>query len=135
MKKIALAILILAVVIGATYGGVVFAGKPAPASYMDWVSSNTDETILTSGQYDKGAHFSLTILATDIDAGEKILVQMNWGHLPTYAGDWSGWTSEYEEITADGLYEYQFDAGSCQILTQDVANVVGLAYAMTITSR
>jgi len=142
MKKVLFTIGMVAILVGVVFGSIALAtpasaGKPTPTpnSYMDWVSSDTDETILTSGQYNEGAHFSLTILATSIQAGEKILVKIGWGHLPTYVGDLTAWTFEYEEITEDGLYEYQFDAGSCQILTQDVSSDgVGLAYAMTITS-
>jgi hypothetical protein len=139
MKKVVFILVLVALVIGSVYAGSVVAapGKtgghsPLTKSYMDWVSSNQNETILTSDVYNTGAHFSVTINATSIAPGEMIQLQMNWGHLPAYVGDWSGWISKYEQITSDGLYKYEFDAGSCQILTS-VSDGVGLAYSVTVT--
>jgi len=140
MKKVLFTIGMIAILVGVAFAGIAAAGTnsvpgnlanvPRIQSYMDWVGSNQDETILTSQQYNNGAHFSLTILANAVDPGEKILVQMNFGQQPIG----SGWISGYETITGDGLYKYEFDAGSCRILTLHVSNVVGIAYAMTVTS-
>jgi len=139
MKKVVFILALVALVIGSAYAGTVVAAPkastvPQVESYQDVVSSQANETIWRSTDWYTGpfatAHFSVTIYATGVTAPEYIGVGMHWGNTSH-----SRSVSSYEDITADGVYTYEFDAGVCSIDTHGISEggSITLAYAVTIT--
>jgi hypothetical protein len=141
MKKVVFILALVALVIGSVYAGSVVAAPNKPPStvpqmqsYQDVVTSHTNETVWRSTDWYTGpfatAHFSVTIYATGVTAPEYIGVGMHWGNT---SHSWS--ISSYEEITTDGVYTYEFDAGVCSIDTHGISEggSITLAYAVTIT--
>ena len=83
MKKVALVIALIAVLIGATYGGVAFAGKPtgrAPLMESDSARVYLIKHQPLSFQYPQVRHVSLT-LGTGLDVIPKVEVDVDAGVL------------------------------------------------------
>ncbi len=141
MKKVVFILALVVLLIGSVYAGSVMAAPNKPPStvpqmqsYQNVVTSYTNGNIWQSTDWYTGpfstAHFSVTIYATGVTASKYISVGMHWGNT-----DHSWSVSTYKDITTDGVYTYEFDAGACSIATYGVTegNGTTFAYAVTLT--
>jgi hypothetical protein len=104
--------------------------------YHDWVGvgpSTSPQNIWSSLQdtampWFTQKHFHLTIYLTYVDPGEGITVSLGLNK-----EDYTGGIAAYEELTADGLYTFEFEGSGCAISTLSISDEFSVAYSVMAT--
>jgi hypothetical protein len=138
MKKLLIVLGLIVVLIGATYGGVAFAGKPAGTSVVmeaisggDYASDGSKYIVGDSYPYPEIKHVSLTLVVHPLD-GAGDIVQVSASAVPAQSVviyEVEGPTTERTLVTLE------FNACSWSVQAWESGGDWALAqYAATITS-
>ena len=103
--------------------------------YHDWVYPDTSDQVIWSSTQDTEMpwftqkHFHLTIYLTSVDSGEGITVRLGMSE-EDYTG---GISVLVEDLLADGLYTFEFEASGFVIETLSISDHVSVAYSVMAT--
>jgi hypothetical protein len=147
MKKLVLAVTLVALVAAAVFGGQAIASnKPAEVTVSEetsaiwggsywgspvriqtdenWITVSDDD-VTTNIDYRQIRHVSLTLMVTGIEASDTVSIYLE---MP------SGQLGDIGYITADGLYTYEFDSDNFSIHTHDAGGIlINVSYYITTT--